>query len=72
MKMWVARHGVRFTDDNVQGDIDVIALYGDKRGGQSLLIKAKHEEIEIRVTPTGRLRVSRVRRAGILRSAGVS
>jgi hypothetical protein len=48
------------------GPAEVVRLCDDPRRGVWLLVGGRTDEIEIRVTPSGRLRISQVRKADTL------
>lgn len=63
--MELKRYGVKFHDGT-----EIVSLFKTPSGGWSFLVRAKRQEVEMRVTPSGLLRVGTVRKAGKLTAAG--
>lgn len=61
------KYGVTFEDHG----IEIVSLSADQRWGWWFLVRGKRQEVEIRVTPSGLLRVGNVKPAGPIRSTGV-
>lgn len=60
------RYGVTFADGT-----QIVSLHGDEKGGWWFLVRGKRQEIEMRVTPSGLVRVGKVRRSGRITADGV-
>lgn len=59
------KHGVTL------GDLaDIVFLAGEPKLGQWLLFRGARQEVEIRITPSGQLRIGKVRRSGGWRATG--
>lgn len=61
------RHGI---EEETSPPFELVYLFDDAKAGRTVLFRAAAQQIEIRVTPTGRLRVSCPRKAGSLRAKG--
>lgn len=64
----IEQFGIAFND---AADTQVICVCGDLRGGDVYMLRTKQVQIEIRVTPTGRLRLGAVQKAGRITARGV-
>jgi len=62
----IEQHGVSF------GYFELIALFGDERCGQTWLLKAAKQEVAIRITPSGLLRVGRPKKASGISARGTA
>ena len=60
------RYGVTFHDGT-----QIVSLYETPEAGWSFLVRGKRQEVEIRVTPYGFLRVGNVQKAGQITAKGV-
>ncbi len=61
------RYGVEFHNGT-----QVVSLFETPTGGWSFLVRAKRQEVEMRVTPSGLVRVGRPRPAGRVTADGVT
>ena len=57
--MEILKHGVFF-----DSGLEIVSLCGDDKYGHWYLLKGKRDEVELRVTKSGLLRVGEIRRAG--------
>ena len=63
--MTIERYGVTFHDGT-----QIVSLMETPDGGWSFLVRGKRQEVEMRATPSGLLRVGRVKPAGRTTSEG--
>jgi hypothetical protein len=59
------RYGVEFHNGT-----QIVSLFGTDDGDWTFLVRAKRQEIEIRTTPAGYLRVGKVRKVGPITADG--
>lgn len=52
LTMTLEKYGVRFSDGT-----EIVNLYGDERFGYAWLIRGLREQVEVRVTPKGFIRI---------------
>ena len=62
------RHGVSVVSEP---PFDVVLLAGELSWGRSILIRGAKQQVEIRITPRGLLRVGKRQRSGGLRASGI-
>lgn len=63
--MEIHKYGVIF-----EGGLEIASLWSDERHGHGYLIKGKRQEVEVRVTKSGLLRIGNVRKAGPITCKG--
>ena len=64
--MKLERYGVTFHDGT-----QVVSLFETPDGGWVFLVRGKRQEVEMRATPSGLLRVGKVKKAGRVTAEGV-
>lgn len=63
--MLLKRYGIEFQDGT-----QLVSLSSDDKHGWWFTVRGKRQEIEVRVTPSGLLRVSKPRKSGIVTADG--
>jgi hypothetical protein len=59
------RYGVTFADGT-----QIVSLHGDEKGWW-FIVRGKRQEVEMRATPSGLLRIGKVRKSGRITAQGV-